>query len=111
MLGEPTLRESRDRHDADLLRERIDRYSGNRSEAARSLGITREGLYKLAARVGVDLAARWPRTKWIPAPTPESVCSACAARGEHRNHAEDLDSLGWATGFEPVSGDRIHSGK
>ena len=49
-----TLRQSLARAEAWLLRAALDRQQGRRAATARSLGITREGLYKKMKRLGID---------------------------------------------------------
>jgi DNA-binding NtrC family response regulator len=48
-----TLRESMQRIEALLLRRALDAHGGRRAATARSLGITREGLYRKMQRFGI----------------------------------------------------------
>ncbi len=49
-----TLRETLGRIEAWLIRRSLDAHAGRRTETARRLGITREGLYKKMKRYGID---------------------------------------------------------
>ncbi len=49
-----TIRETLGRIEAWLLRRALDANGGNRTETARHLGITREGLYKKMRRFGIE---------------------------------------------------------
>ncbi|MEE8581314.1 MAG: sigma-54 dependent transcriptional regulator [Myxococcota bacterium] len=49
-----TIRETLGRIEAWLLRRALDAHGGNRTETARRLGITREGLYKKMKRLNVE---------------------------------------------------------
>jgi transcriptional regulator with PAS, ATPase and Fis domain len=51
--GGETLRETLDRIEAWLIRRALDAHGGRRAATARSLGITREGLYKKMQRFGI----------------------------------------------------------
>jgi Nif-specific regulatory protein len=51
--GEP-LRETLARFEAWCLRRALERNSGRRAETARTLGLTREGLYKKMKRLGIE---------------------------------------------------------
>jgi transcriptional regulator with PAS, ATPase and Fis domain len=55
-LPEPgeTLRESMQRLEALMLRRALEAHRGRRAATARSLGITREGLYKKMKRLGIE---------------------------------------------------------
>jgi len=52
--GGETLRESMQRLEALMLRRALKAHRGRRAATARSLGITREGLYKKLKRLGVE---------------------------------------------------------
>jgi len=49
-----TLRETLDRVEAWLIREALAAHSGRRTQTARHLGVTREGLYKKLRRLGIE---------------------------------------------------------
>jgi hypothetical protein len=49
-----SLRQTLGRIEAWLIRRALERYGGNRTETARQLAITREGLYKKMKRYGID---------------------------------------------------------
>ncbi len=49
-----TLHQSLQRAEAWLLRRALDRHRGRRAATARTLGITREGLYKKMKRLGIE---------------------------------------------------------
>ena len=51
--GDEPLRDTLARYEAWVLRRALERHHGHRSETARSLGITREGLYKKMKRLGI----------------------------------------------------------
>ncbi len=51
--GEP-LRETLQRFEAWCLRRALERNAGRRAETARTLGLTREGLYKKMKRLGIE---------------------------------------------------------
>jgi two-component system response regulator HydG len=51
----PTLDAVRRRVEADLVREALARTGGRRAEAARALGLSRQGLAKLMTRLGIDV--------------------------------------------------------
>jgi len=51
--GEEHLRDTLARVEASLIRAALDRNAGHRSETARRLGLTREGLYKKMKRFHV----------------------------------------------------------
>jgi len=53
LAGEEHLRDTLDRVEAWLIRNALDRHAGRRSETARRLGLTREGLYKKMKRFNV----------------------------------------------------------
>jgi len=48
------LQESLARVEAWLIRDALDRHGGRRSDTARKLGLTREGLYKKMKRLGIE---------------------------------------------------------
>ena len=48
-----TLRETLDRIEAWLIREALAAHGGRRAQTARTLGVTREGLYKKMQRLGI----------------------------------------------------------
>lgn len=59
-----TLDEARRVFETRFVRAALARAGGNRAQAARDLGLTRQGLAKLVARLGIEEgveAARWPR--------------------------------------------------
>ncbi len=49
-----TLRQTLDRVEALLVRRALDQNDGRRTRTARSLGVTREGLYKKMQRLGIE---------------------------------------------------------
>ncbi len=49
-----TLRETLDRVEAWLIREALAAHGGRRTQTARHLGVTREGLYKKMQRLGIE---------------------------------------------------------
>jgi Nif-specific regulatory protein len=49
-----TLRTTMDRIEAWLVRRALDEHGGRRTQTARTLGLTREGLYKKMKRLGVE---------------------------------------------------------
>ncbi|MEM7408831.1 MAG: sigma 54-interacting transcriptional regulator [Myxococcota bacterium] len=51
---EAPLRENLDRVEAWLIRDALDRQHGHKSATARTLGLTREGLYKKMKRLGIE---------------------------------------------------------
>ena len=51
---EETLRQSLDRIEAWLIRQALERQGGRRAATARTLGVTREGLYKKMKRLGIE---------------------------------------------------------
>jgi len=51
----PTLGAARRRVEADLVRDALARAGGRRAEAARALGLSRQGLAKLMTRLGIDV--------------------------------------------------------
>jgi DNA-binding NtrC family response regulator len=52
--GGETLRETMARLESWVLRRALDRHGGRRIATARSLGITRECLYKKLKKLGID---------------------------------------------------------
>ena len=48
-----SLRTACDRFEAAFIRQALECHAGRKSETARALGITREGLYKKMKRLGV----------------------------------------------------------
>ena len=54
VLGRAGLEDARRRFDETCVREAMARAGGRRSEAARHLGLTRQGLSKLVRRLGLD---------------------------------------------------------
>ena len=52
--SEAPLQESLARVEAWLIRDALDRHGGRRSDTARKLGLTREGLYKKMKRLGIE---------------------------------------------------------
>ncbi len=55
--GHESLEEARHRFERDFIRAAISRAGGRRGRAACDLGLTRQGLSKLIARLGIDLPA------------------------------------------------------
>ena len=48
-----SLKERLDRVERQVIRETLDRYAWNKTQAARNLGLTRQGLHRKVRRLGI----------------------------------------------------------
>jgi transcriptional regulator with PAS, ATPase and Fis domain len=54
----PRLSDARARFERGMVRDALARAGGNRAHAARALGVTRQGLAKLVARLRIDMPVK-----------------------------------------------------
>jgi Nif-specific regulatory protein len=78
-----TLREMMDTVERHLLREVLRDHNNNKTAAARSLGITREGLHKKLRLLGIDLGARLGHGVGPHATPRAAPCFSAACLQQH----------------------------